>query len=84
MAPRAQIWPELAKKRPAKITPKIACCALSGDPAAVTLVTDVTVVGSPGRAEHAILGVILAGRLFCLNQDIFVVAEPPCDVGTSA
>ena len=43
----------------------------------------VTPVGSPDRAERAILGVILAG-LFWPNQDMFVVAEPLCDVGTSS
>ena len=30
--------------------------------------TDVTAVGSPGRAEHAILGVILAGYLAHLQS----------------
>ena len=41
MAPRPQIRPELAKKRQAKITPsKIAPSTLSGDPTAVTLVTN--------------------------------------------
>ena len=45
------------------------------------LVTDVTAIGPPGRAEHAILGVILVGRVFPI-QDTFVVAEPLCDVGT--
>ena len=39
------------------------------------LVTNVTAVGSPDRAEPAILGVILIER---------VVREPLCDVGTSA
>ena len=48
------------------------------------LVTDVTAVGSPGRAEHAVLGGILAGRVFGQIQDIFLVAEPLCDVGTSS
>ena len=48
------------------------------------LVTSVTAVGSPGRAERAILGVILAGVNFLLIQDIFVVGEAFCDVGTSS
>ena len=30
-----------------------------------SLVSDVTAVGSPDRAERAILGVILAERFFC-------------------
>ena len=47
-------------------------------------VANVTAVGSPDRAKHAILGVILAGRVFGQIQDIFVVAEPLCDVGTSS
>ena len=47
------------------------------------LVTDATAIGSPGRAQCAFFGVILAGRVFGLFQDIFVVAEPLCDVGTS-
>ena len=46
------------------------------------LVTNVTAVGSPDRAEHAILGVILAGQLFVPLQDTFVVWEPLCDVGS--
>ena len=48
------------------------------------LVTHVTTMGPPGRAEYAILGVILAGRVFLPIQDIFVVAEQLCDVGTSS
>ena len=47
------------------------------------LVNDLTAVGSPGRTEHAILGMILAKRYLPI-QDIFVVAEPLCDVGTSS
>ena len=48
------------------------------------LVTNVTDVGCPGRAKRAILGVILAGRVFWPIQDSFMVAaEPLCDVGTS-
>ena len=43
-----------------------------------SLVTIVTAVGSPDRTECTILGVILAGRVFWLIQDIFVVAEPLC------
>ena len=46
------------------------------------LVTDVTAVGSPDRAERAILGVILAGRFFLPNQVVFLVGEPLCDVAT--
>ena len=45
------------------------------------LVTDVIAVGSPDRAEHAVLGVILAG-LFWPIQTVFVVRERLCDVGT--
>ena len=49
------------------------------------LVTDViTAVRSPGRTERAILGVILARRVLWSIQDLFVVAEPLCDVGTSS
>ena len=44
----------------------------------------VTAVGSPDRAERAILGVILAGRVFVSIQDIFLVGEPLCDVVTSS
>ena len=47
------------------------------------LVTNVTAIGSPGRGKRAGLGVILAGRGFWPIQDIIVVAEPFCDVGTS-
>ena len=46
------------------------------------LVTDVTAIGPPVRAEHAILGVILAGRVFGQIQVIFVLAAPLCDVGS--
>ena len=48
------------------------------------MVTDVTAVRSPDRAERAILGVILAGRFFDFwpIQATFVVGEPLCDVGT--
>ena len=44
------------------------------------LVTNVTAVESSDRAEHAILGMILAGR-FLVNSGLFVVGEPLCDVG---
>ena len=44
--------------------------------------TDVTAVRSPDRAECAILGVILAGRLFLPIQAVFVAGEPLSDVGT--
>ena len=46
------------------------------------LVADVPPVESPDRVEHAVLGLNLAGRVFLPIQDIFVVAEPLCDVGT--
>ena len=36
------------------------------------LVTDVSAVGSPDRAERPILGVIVAGRFFLPVQAIFV------------
>ena len=45
------------------------------------LVTDVTAIGSPGRAERAILRVILAW-LFWPIRAAFVVGEPLFDVGT--
>ena len=48
------------------------------------LVTNVTAIGSPGRAERAILEVILARGVFWPIQDMFVVAEPLCGVGTSS
>ena len=48
------------------------------------LVTDAPVIGSPDRAERAILGDILAGCVFGQIQDILVVGEPLCDVGTSS
>ena len=48
------------------------------------LVTYVTAVCAPGRAKRAILGVILAGRGFSSIQDMFVVREPFCDIGTSS
>ena len=41
--------------------------------------TDVTAVGSPDRAERAILGMILG--VFWSIQATFVVGEPLCDVG---
>ena len=49
-------------------------------------VTDVTAIGSSGRAEHAILGVILAGRVFgqfraCLwSLSHFVIYEGPLEL----
>ena len=46
------------------------------------LVTDATAVGSPDKAERAILGVILARYFFCRFRPIFVVTEPFCDVRT--
>ena len=42
------------------------------------LITNVTAVGSPDRAERAISGMILG--IFCLIQATFVVGEPLCDV----
>ena len=42
-------------------------------------VTDETAVGSPNRAERAILGVILG--VFWSIQAVFVVREPLYDVG---
>ena len=45
-------------------------------------VDHVTPVGSLDRAEHAILGMILAGRFFLPIQAVFVVEEPFCDAGT--
>ena len=43
-------------------------------------VTNATAVGSPDRAERAILGVMLVPR-FGPIQAIFVVGEPLCDAG---
>ena len=48
------------------------------------VIANVTAVGSPNRAERAILGRILAGALFWIVQAVFVVREPLCDVGTSS
>ena len=45
------------------------------------LVTNVTAIGSSGRAEDAILGVVVAGRFWPI-QVIFVVAAPLCGVGS--
>ena len=45
------------------------------------LVTNLTAVGYPDRAEHAILGLILAG-LFWPIQVVYVVGEQLCGVGT--
>ena len=42
----------------------------------------VTPVGSPDRAERAILGVIL--EVFWPIQAVFVVGEPLCDVGSAS
>ena len=44
IAPGPQIWPELAKKYPAKITFKTARSALSGYSTAVTLVTNISML----------------------------------------
>ena len=46
-----------------------------------SLVSDVTAVGSPDRAERAILGVILAGRLL-VNSACICDWKPLCDVGS--
>ena len=48
------------------------------------LVTDVTAIGPPGRAKHAIGGGDFGLARFWPIQDIFLVAEPLCDVGTSS
>ena len=42
----------------------------------------VTAVGSPDRAERAMLGVILAGRFFGQFRPYVWSGEPHCDVGT--
>ena len=50
------------------------------------LVTDVTPVGSPGRAERTILEGILVGRVFCQfttylwSLSHFVMYEPPLEL----
>ena len=46
------------------------------------LVTDVTAIRSPDRAECAIFGVILAECYFWPNQAVFVLGKALCDVGT--
>ena len=48
------------------------------------LVTDVTPVEFPDRAERAIMGLILAKLGFGQIQAVFAVGEPLCDVGTSS
>ena len=45
------------------------------------LFANVTPVGSPDRAERAILGVILVS-VFWLIQSAFVVGKPRCGVGS--
>ena len=47
-------------------------------------VADVSAPGSPDRADHAILEVLLAERCFLPIQAAFVVGDPLCDVGISA
>ena len=47
-----------------------------------SLVVDVTAVGSLDRAEHTILGMIVAWRVFLPIQVVFVVGEPLCGIGT--
>ena len=44
------------------------------------LVANATAVESPGRAERAILGVVLG--IFWSIQAVLVVGEPLCGVGT--
>ena len=44
--------------------------------------TDATDIGSLDRAERAVLGADFGWVCFWPIQDIFVVAEPLCDVGT--
>ena len=50
------------------------------------LVTDVTAIGPPGRAERTVLGVILAGRVFgqfgtyLWSMSHFVMQEPPLEL----
>ena len=46
-------------------------------------VVNVTAVGFPDGAEHAILGVILAVRFWPI-QTVFAVGEPLSDVGTAS
>ena len=46
------------------------------------LVADVTAVGSLDRTEHAILGVILAGRGFGQSRSFLWSGEPLYGVGT--
>ena len=48
------------------------------------LVTDVTAIGFPGRTRVAILGGDFRWACFWPIQDIFVVAGPVCDIGTSS
>ena len=45
-------------------------------------VADVTAVGFIDRAERAILGMFVAGRVFWPIEVIFVVGEPLCGVET--
>ena len=50
------------------------------------LVTDVTAMGSSGRAENAILGVVVSGcvlgqsRSFLWSGNHFVVLDPPLEL----
>ena len=48
------------------------------------LVADVTAVGSIETAKRAVLGGHFGWECFWPIQDLFVVAEPLCDVGTSS
>ena len=46
------------------------------------LVANDTAIGSLDRAERAILGIVVAGRVFGQSRSFFVVAESLCGVGT--
>ena len=48
------------------------------------LVTNVTAVGSPGKAERAVFGGDFGWACFCPIWDTFVVAELLCEPGTSS
>ena len=48
------------------------------------LVTNVTAIESPGRAERAVFGGRFGWACFWPIRDTFVVGEPRCDVGTSS
>ena len=46
------------------------------------LIPNVMAVGSPGKAEHAILGLILAARVFGQFRTYICCRRAICDVGT--